>query len=106
TASRTRRRPGDSRRGPATLEERRLNVAATAAPWDALLAGEELAYLGHEKPRAARLEPVPEAMHPELRSALLARGVDMLYAHQARAFERARAGKHVLVATGTASGKS
>jgi DEAD/DEAH box helicase domain-containing protein len=81
-------------------------VAATAAPWDALLAGEELAYLGREKPRAARLEPVPEHLHPELRDALVARGIDMLYAHQAEALELARAGRHVLVATGTASGKS
>ena len=50
--------------------------------------------------------PVPEGLHPDLRRSLLAHGIDALYAHQAEALEVARTGAHVLVATGTASGKS
>jgi len=37
---------------------------------------------------------------------LAQRGVDALYAHQATAIDHLRAGRHVAVATGTASGKS
>ena len=81
-------------------------MVAAAAPWDALLSGEELAYLGREPPRAARHVPVPEDLHTDLRRSLLARGIGALYAHQAEALEVARTGAHVLVATGTASGKS
>ncbi|MFO0679723.1 MAG: DEAD/DEAH box helicase [Polyangiaceae bacterium] len=52
------------------------------------------------------LRPLPESLHPGLVAALRARGVDALYAHQARAFEAAKAGRDVVVATPTASGKS
>ena len=41
-----------------------------------------------------------------LASALSARGVDALYAHQAEAVEAVRAGEHAVLATPTASGKS
>jgi DEAD/DEAH box helicase domain-containing protein len=43
---------------------------------------------------------------PALARALADRGVHRLYAHQARAIEAARAGRHIVVATPTASGKS
>lgn len=55
---------------------------------------------------AGRYRDFPDALAPELRRALAARGVERLYDHQAQAFETARAGKHVVVATPTASGKS
>jgi len=57
-------------------------------------------------PAEGRYEPFPEALSPALRGALEARGIDRLYAHQAQAVEAARAGRHVVVATPTASGKS
>src|SRR5579859_1173646 len=41
-----------------------------------------------------------------LGQALRERGISTLYAHQARAFDRARVGRHLVVATPTASGKS
>jgi DEAD/DEAH box helicase domain-containing protein len=41
-----------------------------------------------------------------VRRALRSRGIQELYGHQARAFELAAGGKHVVVATPTASGKS
>src|SRR6185437_2582905 len=57
-------------------------------------------------PRPARLAPFPESLEAPLAAALRARGIEQLYEHQARAYEAARKGKHVVVATPTASGKS
>ena len=74
--------------------------------WEPLLAGEEIAYLGHEPATASRSVPLPDAVAPELLSGLLGRGITSLYTHQAEAFAAAEAGAHVLVATGTASGKT
>jgi len=59
-----------------------------------------------EPARGARAVPLPDDLHPRFREALLAGGVTALYTHQAETFELARGGAHVLVATGTASGKS
>lgn len=53
----------------------------------------------------ARLGGMP-ALSPALIRALTARGVTELYSHQTAAIEAARSGKHVVVATPTASGKS
>jgi DEAD/DEAH box helicase domain-containing protein len=50
--------------------------------------------------------PLPSSLSPPLAAALRARGIDQLYAHQADAYAAARTGKHVVVATPTASGKS
>jgi DEAD/DEAH box helicase domain-containing protein len=51
--------------------------------------------------------PFPRELSRALSKALRARGVEQLYAHQAEAFTAAaRDGKHVVVATPTASGKS
>jgi DEAD/DEAH box helicase domain-containing protein len=57
-------------------------------------------------PRAERSEPLPDALDPRLRELLASRGKSRLYAHQARAIEHALAGRDVLVATPTASGKT
>jgi DEAD/DEAH box helicase domain-containing protein len=48
----------------------------------------------------------PADLHPSLRAALNARGVQTPYVHQARAIEAIRAGKHVTLTTPTASGKT
>lgn len=53
-----------------------------------------------------RYAPMPEGLAPGLREALGRRGVDRLYSHQAAAVDLARAGRDVVVATPTASGKS
>jgi DEAD/DEAH box helicase domain-containing protein len=79
---------------------------AVVAQWDELLQGEELAYLTTAPARAARTAPIPEALRPELRDALARRGIAELYEHQAQAYEAAVAGRHVIVTTGTASGKT
>jgi DEAD/DEAH box helicase domain-containing protein len=49
---------------------------------------------------------IPDSVHPEIASALEARGARRLYAHQARAIRASLAGRHVVVSTPTASGKS
>jgi DEAD/DEAH box helicase domain-containing protein len=51
-------------------------------------------------------EALPGDMHPALRSALEARGIRRLYSHQAEAWRTARAGRHLVIATPTASGKT
>ena len=81
-------------------------MATSVAQWDDLLAGEELAYLGSEAAREARLAPLPDDLHPRVREALRAQGIESLYAHQAAAWEAAQRGEHLVVTTGTASGKT
>ncbi len=56
--------------------------------------------------RPARTAPIPADLHPDLSKGLAARGYQALYTHQAAAWEHARARKHVVVVTGTASGKT
>ncbi len=80
-------------------------MTATAL-WDDLLQGEELAHQTTEPAREPRTAPIPDALDPSVRLALGRRGIDSLYAHQAEAYEHARAGRHLIVTTGTASGKT
>jgi len=56
--------------------------------------------------RESDVSPLPAWLHPALRDALERRGVSELYSHQKQAVEAAHAGRHVVVATPTASGKS
>jgi DEAD/DEAH box helicase domain-containing protein len=81
-------------------------VATVAAVWDELLSGEELAYVTEVPAREARLVPIPEDLHPQVQEALSAQGLTGLYGHQAEAFESASRGEHLVIATGTASGKT
>jgi DEAD/DEAH box helicase domain-containing protein len=81
-------------------------MSVATARWDDLLQGEELEYLGSEPAREPRLAPLPDDLHPRVREALEAQGVEALYAHQAEAWESARRGEHLIVTTGTASGKT
>jgi DEAD/DEAH box helicase domain-containing protein len=56
--------------------------------------------------REARTAGWPDWVHPDVVSAFRARGVVDLWRHQAVAAEAARSHQHVVVSTGTASGKS
>lgn len=56
--------------------------------------------------RSARCEPFPGWVPDPLLAALRARGIHQLWSHQAEAADAAWSGQHVVVATGTASGKS
>jgi DEAD/DEAH box helicase domain-containing protein len=81
-------------------------MAVSTALWDDLLHGEELAYLGTEPAREARSVPLPNDLPTAVRDALAAQGIDSLYEHQAAVWHAARRGEHVIVTTGTASGKT
>ena len=56
--------------------------------------------------RKATFGDMPPGLDPGLVKALGARGMERVYSHQARAIQAARAGRHVTIATPTASGKS
>ena len=56
--------------------------------------------------RAARTAALRTPFHPDVDARLASRGMDALYTHQAEAIDRLAAREHVVVATGTASGKS
>ncbi len=81
-------------------------MATAAASWDDLLHGDEIAHVGTEPARDARLAQLPEELHPRIREALAAQGVDELYTHQRAAWDAAQRGEHVVITTGTASGKT
>ena len=76
------------------------------AAWDDLLTGEEVAHRATEPVRSGRAEPVPDGVDPLVVSALVRQGITSVWRHQAEAWEAAERGEHVIVATGTASGKS
>lgn len=59
-----------------------------------------------QEPRPARYAPYPDWLDAGLRQALEARGILELYTHQRMAADRLHAGKDVVVATSTSSGKS
>ena len=50
--------------------------------------------------------PLPSDLKPDLAAALRTRGVERLYCHQAEAYAAVRAGRHLVVVTPTASGKT
>jgi DEAD/DEAH box helicase domain-containing protein len=81
-------------------------MAVETARWDDLLAGEELAHLAVEPAREPRYAALPGDLDPRVASALLAQGTTALYTHQAEAWRWAAAGEHLIVTTGTASGKT
>ena len=56
--------------------------------------------------RPARYQDPATPLHPEVAARIAARGIPGLYAHQAEAIDALRARRSVVVATGTASGKS
>ena len=54
----------------------------------------------------ARFAPFPPDLADGLRDALRQRGIDQLYSHQREACDAIAAGRHVVIVTPTASGKS
>ena len=57
-------------------------------------------------PRPAQTRPFPDDLPAALREALSQRGIDSLYSHQQEAWTALRAGKNIVLSTGTASGKT
>jgi len=61
----------------------------------------------HEVPaRPAAFADVPGGVHHAVEHALRKQGIERLYSHQAQAVEHVRAGRNVVIVTGTASGKT
>jgi DEAD/DEAH box helicase domain-containing protein len=79
---------------------------ATTLALGNLLEAEEVVYRTLIPSRDAREDVLPESLDPAVVSALLGRGLTGLYSHQAEAFAAAERGEHVMVSTGTASGKT
>ena len=78
-------------------------MAVGTALWDDLLEGEEVAHLETVPAAEARVTSLPDDLHPRLREVL---PFDGLYVHQRLAWDAAARGEHLILATGTASGKS
>jgi DEAD/DEAH box helicase domain-containing protein len=78
-------------------------VAVSASTWDELLESDEVAHVDVVPAAAASKTALPEDLQPGLRDALPFGG---LYEHQRAAYDAAARGEHVILATGTASGKS
>src|ERR671936_2752350 len=81
-------------------------MAIEATTWDDLLKTEEVAYTTDVPAAAARATAIPDELHEGVRAALARGGLAELYVHQRAVWDAAAAGKHVVVTTGTASGKS
>ena len=56
--------------------------------------------------RAAEYSDVAGGLSPAVEDALRMQGIEVLYRHQAEAIQQIRAGNHVVIVTGTASGKT
>jgi DEAD/DEAH box helicase domain-containing protein len=57
-------------------------------------------------PRDATHGEIDGGVHEAIQTALAGEGIDRLYSHQADAINHARAGRNVVIVTGTASGKT
>ena len=84
-----------------------MSVAAILDRWERSPAiAPHLAAVRHLPARPARYGPWPPALDSRLTAVLHQRGITQLYLHQARALDAALAGRHVVVVTPTASGKT
>jgi DEAD/DEAH box helicase domain-containing protein len=91
----------------ATPWRRPQGLAALLSSWaDEPRIAQNLTLQARLPARPASLAELPETLAPAVVRALHARGLRSLYAHQHEAFEHALAGRDVVVATPTASGKS
>ena len=80
-----------------------MGLAVDTAVWGDLLDGEEIAHVATEPARGPRLEPVPDGLDARVRERLQH---DALFSHQREAWDATQRGEHVIITTGTASGKT
>ncbi|MCA9596471.1 MAG: DEAD/DEAH box helicase [Myxococcales bacterium] len=84
-----------------------VGIDAVVSEWLSSGSVRECFTADHTSPaQGATSAPLPQDLAPSLRRALAQRGITELYSHQAQAIAEARAGRHVVLATPTASGKS
>jgi DEAD/DEAH box helicase domain-containing protein len=88
------------------LPERRIEAAL--AQFDQLAQRENspITAIRRLPAREAEWAPLPDEVAPALALVLATRGISRLYSHQAQAFQSIRAGRHVVMVTPTASGKT
>ncbi len=67
---------------------------------------DQIVHVEEMRPRRARYGSLSGPLPEELQGALLKVGIRRLYSHQAEAIGHARAGRDVVIVTGTASGKT
>ena len=67
---------------------------------------EQVVYVTHRAARAARVAPLPAGLPAALAAGLADQGITTLFSHQRRVWNLLAEGRNVVVATGTASGKS
>ncbi|MEV0925274.1 DEAD/DEAH box helicase [Streptomyces spongiicola] len=94
------RRPpgsGEARPSPGTVLDRLATGAGRAA---------RITHTEHLPPRPGRHATWPHRIRPEVIDAIQRAGIEHPWAHQATAAEHALDGESVVIATGTASGKS
>jgi DEAD/DEAH box helicase domain-containing protein len=80
------------------------------SPLDRLVAdprhADQITHVEHVPPREGRSAPWPQWAAPLVIERLALAGITAPYAHQAQAAEHVHAGRHTVISTGTASGKS
>ncbi|MDH3200016.1 MAG: DEAD/DEAH box helicase [Myxococcales bacterium] len=86
--------------------DRPRGVAEVLARWESDGTWRNVTWSHGVEAQEPSIAAMPSSLSPLVARALALRGIDQLYSHQAKAFELASAGKHVVVATPTASGKS
>jgi DEAD/DEAH box helicase domain-containing protein len=67
---------------------------------------DQVVHVEHLPARQARYGKLDRPLPPALKSALRDIGAEQLYTHQAQAINAVRSGQHVILSTGTASGKT
>ena len=97
---------GPSPADPAAVEPSRPDPREVLAHLTRGAHAERLVHLRTVPARQGRTRPWPTWVAPEVVAAFEGGGITALWEHQAAVAELAREGQHVLVATGTASGKS
>src|SRR5580658_5611469 len=87
---------------------KRSGLAGAIERFEAWMAnpGSPVRAIRHQPAKPGEFVDFPETLAPALRQALARRGMHQLYSHQAEAFRHSSEGKHVVVVTPTASGKT
>ena len=67
---------------------------------------DRVTHVEHVPAREAVVQPWPEWIDPRVREVFEGEGIGAVWGHQAEAMEHLHAGRHVVISTGTASGKS
>lgn len=83
-----------------------MSVAAFLRELQAAGYTDRMVHVEELAPRAPAYASLHVSLPAELQEVLARQGIERLYTHQARAVELAFQGRHVVVATGTASGKT